>query len=185
MKSLKESLFDDDLATKPLLNWNWFKMPRNERSVLFYEIFNIMFSPDDYIPRWVLKHYELHKLQFDYIIQCLRSAFKKQSYVSWFYIDSNDMEMIGDEMTEEQITKANNEMRSYFSKGVYTTRGIFIMGDEKIPACIKDLIKKTDHWNRMLSTTKEWAIEYYDDGTMMIFVCPKDLDPDIKKLLYD
>ena len=120
MKCLRESLFDDDLVEKDLIDFSEFKRicKRPEtRADMFKIIMTLMTDPDDYVPSWYTETYHEHEQVMDYIMDSLRSQFKKDGEM-WFNITENDFEKVGDEMTEEEIDRVNNLLRTFFYRTV-------------------------------------------------------------------
>lgn len=190
-----ESLFDKNLVEKDPLDWSWFivKNPK-ERYDLFLEISTMIWDPEDYWPDWIIDDYKEHELEFDYITRALRSAFNKQGGESWIRIDDQEFEEIGYEMTEDEIEYQNFQLEKFFSNANETQiGGRFAVGKGKFPEVIKFILKGTGLWEQkgplgtIIRSPKEWALDYWSQGgqALSIYICPKGLDPVVKKLLYD
>ena len=149
----------------------------------------ILSQPDiDYLEEWMGEDYFNNKEAFDYVIERLREAFKKQHFDSWFDITTNDFEEIGEEMTDEEIDQANEELEKFFRGACLTpTGGYFLIQKGKIPLFITKIIEGAGWWNKALSHCDTWAVIYWgDSGQQLSFYgCPKGLDPLVNKLLYD
>ena len=195
MKSLAESLFDKDLVERDPLDWSWFtiKNPK-ERYNLFLEISTMIWDPEQYWPDWLIDDYKEHKLEFDYIVQALQDAFKKQGGKSWIMIDYHEFEEMGEEMTEEEIEYQNSLLEKFFSNATETETGSrFVVGKGKFPEAIEFILKGTGWWEQkgpigaIIRSPKEWTLDYWSMGsqTLSIYICPKGLDPVVKKLLYN
>jgi len=194
MKSLTESLFDKNIVEKDPLDWTWFTVKPKERYYLFLELSTMIWDPENYWPDWIIEDYREHKAGFDYITNALCSAFNKQGGVSWIRIDEYDFEEMGEEMTEEEIEYQNNRLEKFFSTAIDTQfGGKFVIGKDKFPKIIEFILKGADWWDQkgslgnLIRSPKQWALEYWSGGsqTLSLYICPKGLDPIVKKLLYD
>ena len=192
---MTESLFDKDLVEKDPLDWSWFtiKNPK-ERYDLFLEISTMSWEPEEYWPDWLIDNYRGHETEFDYITNALRSAFNKQGGESWIRIDQYDFEEMGEGMTEEEIEYQDFQLEKFFSNSKETEIGSrFVVGKGKFPKTIEFILKGTDWWEQkgslgtIIRSPKEWALDYWSQGSQVlsIYICPKGLDPIVKKLLYD
>ena len=190
-----ESLFDKDIVEKDPLDWSWFtiKNPK-ERYDLFLEISTMIWDPEDYWPDWLIDNYKEHELEFDYIVQALRSAFNKQGGESWIRIDEYNFEEMCNEMTEDEIEYQNFQLDKFFSNANETEIGsLFTVGKGKFPKAIEFILKGTGLWEQkgplgtIIKSPKQWALDYWHQSsqTLSIYICPKGLDPIVKKLLYD
>lgn len=195
MKSLVESLFDKDLVEKDPLDWSWFtiKNPK-ERYDLFLELSTMIWDPEDCWPDWIIEEYKEHEAEFDYITNALRKAFDKQGGESWIRIDEYDFEGMGEEMTEEEIEYQNYQLEKFLSTATDTQiGGKFVIDKGKFPKVIEFILKRDGWWDQkgvlgnLIRSPKQWALEYWSCGsqTLTLYICPKDLDATVKKLLYD
>lgn len=188
---MMESLFDKDIIKKDPIDFSYFKTNDKQVRYEIFEILNALMSPQaniDYFDDWMGEGYREHKTAFDYIVQCLYNAFNKQHYHSWIDISENDFEKIGDEMTEEEIDAADNELNNFFKKAYKTEdQGLFLIQKGKIPDVIVDVIKRAGYWDNSLLKCDAWAASYWPTyGPILCFYgCPKGLTPEIKKLLYN
>ena len=189
MKTLVESLFDKDIVEKDPIDFSEFerlcKRPET-RADMFKIIMAVMMTPNDYMPEWYMTTYKEHKAVMDYIINALREQFKKGN-CTWFDVEDNDFEEAGDEMTEEEIDKANTWLAEFFSKAIEDDCGCrFKICKGKIPEFLKDILKNTGYWFDKLNQLDTWAIGYYNnhEQVLSLYGCPKGLDPTVKKLLY-
>lgn len=189
-----ESLFDKNLVEKDPLDWSWFTVKPKERYDLFLEISTMIWDPENYWPDWVIEDYKEHKLEFDYITNALRSAFDKQGGASWIRIDEYDFEEIGEGMTEEEIEYQNYQLEKFFSTATDTqVGGKFVIGKGKFPEVIEFILKGTSWWiqkgtlGNFIRSPKQWAFDYWSGSSQVLslYICPKGLDPVVKKLLYD
>lgn len=190
MKTLQESLFDHDLATKDPIDWSYFKSRSMQtRSEIFMILLSLMTNPDTvYLEEWMGENYTENELGFNYIQQCLQAAFKKQGFDSWFDVTEYDFEEVGDEMTEEEIDSANEELMDFFSKAYQTeTQGFFLIINKKLPDFVVNIIKCTNRWNPKMESISTWAIEYWPTygPAISFYGCPRGLDSTVKKLLYN
>ena len=189
MKSLQESLFDSDVVQKDPIDFSWIKEKGDRsRAYVFDTILAIMTTPNfEQLEEWMQEEYYEHKLAYDYILEALYDAFKKQHFHSWFVITENDFEEAGEEMSDEQIELYNQELMQFFAKATETdTMGYFLVKHGKLDALIVDTIKDVEMWNNCLNSCKDWAVCYWSDyGPVVSFYgCPKNLDPIVKKALY-
>ena len=189
-----ESLFDKNIVEKDPLDWTWFTVKPKERYDLFLEISTMIWDPEDYWPDWIIEDYKEHKIEFDYITNALRSAFDKQGGVSWIRIDEYDFEEMGEGMTEEEIEYQNYQLEKFLSTATDTqVGGKFVIDKGKFPNTIEFILKGTGWWNQkgtlgnLIRSPKQWALDYWSGGsqTLSLYICPKGLDPVVKKLLYD
>lgn len=190
LRDVLESVFDKDLVEKDPIDWSWFKIKNpQKRSTLFLEIEALLNTPEiDKLLSWVFDDYMEHQVGFDYIVKSLVDAFNKNHACTWFTINQNDFEEMGEEMTEEEIDHYNYELDQYFSHAYQTELcSCFVMDKGKIPDVFMKLFKETGWWKPSMSNVKEWAIEYYNnyDQVLTFYGCPKGLDPVVKKILYD
>lgn len=194
MKSLVESLFDKNLVEKDPFDWSWFTIKPKERYDLFLELSTMLWDPEDYWPDWMIEDYKEHGAEFDYILNSLRKAFDKQDGESWIRIDEYDFEEMGGEMTEEEIEYQNYQLEKFFSAATNTQiGGKFVIDKGKFPGVIEFILKETGWWDQkgslgnLIRSPKQWALEYWSGGsqTLSLYICPKGLDPVVKKLLYD
>ena len=194
MKSLVESLFDKNIVEKDPLDWTWFTVKPKNRYDLFLEISIMIWDPEDYWPDWVIEDYKEHKLEFDYITNALRDAFKKQGGESWIRIGDEEFEEMGGEMTEEETEYQNSMLEKFFVNATETEMGsCFVIGKGKFPEVIEFILKGTGWWNQkgplgnLIRFPKQWFLDYWSGGgqILSIYICPKGLDPVVKKLLYD
>jgi hypothetical protein len=190
MKTLRESLFDKDIIEKDPIDFTEFKnlCKRPEtRADIFKIIMAIMMTPNNYIPDWYITTYKENDRVLDYIINALRDQFKKNG-CTWFDVEDGDFEEAGDEMTDEEIDKANEWLREFFNKAIEDDCGCrFKICKGKIPDFLKKLFKNTGYWFDKLNQIDTWAVGYYRNGEQILsfYGCPKGLDPTVKKLLYN
>jgi len=188
MKTLVESLFDKDLLDKYPVDLSFLETNnKQERVDIFMTILQLMTDPF-HLEEWMDELYHEHMAGFDHLQQVLVGLFKKQGFDSWFNIDANEFEEAGEEMTEEEIESANIELIDFFNKAYNTqTNGYFLIGKGKLPEFIVKMFKATGHWNQKLSTVDTWAMcwwpEYGPD--LSFYGCPRGLNKDLKKLLYN
>ena len=189
-----ESLFDKNLVEKDPLDWSWFTIKPKERCDLFLELLTMISDSKDLWPEWVIEDYKEHEAEFDYIITALRDAFDKQGGESWMRIDNYDFEEIGEEMTEEEIEYQNSQLERFFSNANETEmHSYFVVGKGKFPEVIEFILKGAGWWyqkgllGNLIRSPKQWALDYWNPGgqALSIYICPKGLDPIVKKLLYD
>lgn len=190
LKEILEGVFDRDLVQKDPIDLSWFKIKNpNERYDLFLQLNSIMNTPEiENLPEWMGENYYEHQAGFDFILESLYDAFRKQHYTSWFDITTSDFEEIGDEMTEVEINDANSWLEWYFSKANITDMGgRFLNFKGKLPDFLVNLIKDTNNWDNKLSNITNWALDYYNDydQVLSVYGCPKGLNSTVKKLLYD
>ena len=195
MKSLVESLFDKDLVEKDPLDWSWFtiKNPK-ERYDLFLELSVMLWDPEDCWPDWIIEEYKEHEAEFDYITNALRKAFDKQGGESWIRIGDEEFDKMGNEMTEEEIEYQNYQLEKFLSTATDTQiGGKFVIDKGKFPKVIEFILKMDGWWDQkgslgnLIRSPKQWALEYWSNygQTLSLYICPKDLDSTVKKLLYD
>ena len=187
MKTLAESLFDKDLVDKYPVDLSFLKTTHpQERVDIFMTLAQLMTDPF-HTEEWMDELYHDHESGFDHIHQNLYNAFKKQGFESWFNITDQDFEDMGDEMTDEEIDVANEELKEFFSKAYPTqTGGYFLIINKKLPDFLIKIIKSAGYWKSKMSSIDTWAIQYWPDygPGVSLYGCPKGLNPYIKKLLY-
>lgn len=212
MLTLQESLFDSNLVSKDPIDWQRFKdvfveKKPEERYNLFSVLRQILsYSTTDmetlrdmleiYWSPMQIEEFEYQHLAFEYIINALNDAFKKQGGTSWFDITESDFEKIGDEMDDDEKDYQNDEL-NYFIHHANTTahESHFMVGNGELPESVKFILGSLGWINvhcgpvgKLLKKPKEWAVDYFDrlfgGQLMFIYVCPKNLDPFVKKLLY-
>ena len=188
-KKIKESLFDKDLVKRQPYYFDFIKeqckTPR-DKAEFFLKLLSLMDTPHEQLPEWWVEDYEENKDSYDFVLNELRQSFKKDRFITWFNIDADDFEEMGDEMDDEQVEDATNKLHEFFSKGVVTyTGGMFIEGKGKLPTLITNIIKGTDWWDNKFDKIDRWAVCYWeDDPALTVYACPKSLNLLIKKLLY-
>lgn len=185
--TLQESLFDGDLVKKNIIDSLW--NSKISKDDLFYclETYLQCANIDD-LPKYLTDIYYNNEEAFKLVMHELYEAFTKQKYYSWIVVTEDDFEKVGNEMTEEEIDKANKELDNFFKNAKVTDRdGRFIVGNGKIPFFILNILKSSDHWKPQMANIKNWAIEYYFDycQTLVFYGCPNYLNPIIKKFLYE
>ena len=194
LRDILESVFDKDLVEKDPLDWSWFTVKPKERYDLFLELSTMILDPEEYWPDWIIEDYKEHELEFDYITNSLRKAFNKQGGESWIRIDEFDFEEIGERMTEEEIESQNYQLEKFFSTATDDQiGGKFVIDKGKFPEIIEFMLKETGWWDQkgilgnLIRSPKQWALDYFAGGTqtLSLYICPKGLDPIVKKLLYD
>jgi len=185
MKTLKESLFDTNLANKkPWFEW----VKKYDIQTLFREIMNLLGPYCDKTIDWMEDQYTNHEFDYNFLCEQLNEAFKKQHFNSWINIDESSFEDLGNEMTEDEIEQADQELMKFFKDAKTDFWGGYFMiyKNKKIPDFILNILKASPEYTDKIKNIKTWAIEYHTDIQGMNFYgCPKDLDPTVKKLLYD
>lgn len=188
LKDVLESLFDKDLIDKYPVDLSFLKTSKpQEKANIFMTLQQLMTDPF-HMEKWMEDLFQKYESGFNHLQQTLVGLFKKQGYYSWFDITEDDFEMMGDEMTDEEIDRKNAELEDFFKHAYQTkSRGFFLILKDRIPEFILDIIKCSEHWNKELEKCKEWAVCYWPDfGPVISFYgCPKGLIPEIKKLLYN
>ena len=191
LNEILESIFDKDLVKKDPVDFSYFKTNDKQVRYEIFEILNVLMSPQSnmqYYAEWLGENYYENKEAFDYIVQCLYKAFNKQHFHSWINISESDFGEIGDEMTEEEIDAANNELNNFFKKAYKTeNQGRFLIQKGKIPDVIVDIIKRAGYWDDSLLKCDACAVSYWPTygPTLCFYGCPNGLNPTIKKLLYN
>lgn len=209
MLTLQESLFDKNLVDKKLVDWDKFKKTFIEKKPIDrYNFFNILrellwssCAEETFEIYWTneqIKEYKNQQVAFEYILNALKDAFKKQGGSSWITIDDWEFEQIGNDMDDDERNFWDSELQYFSYCLAHTTahESHFAVGEGKLPTPVKFLLEhKKVKWytpttqvGKLIEKPNEWAVDYFDNlfrsQVMYIYVCPKNLDPFVKKLLY-